>query len=94
LRARARARRHPQLFSAHQMGTARMAASAADGVVDPDGRVYGVAGLLVADASVFPNASGVNPMLTIMALAHRTVSVLIGRSSAPSSSASPLQSPT
>ncbi|MBV8579877.1 MAG: GMC family oxidoreductase, partial [Candidatus Eremiobacteraeota bacterium] len=67
LRTRARARHHPQLFSAHQMGTARMAASAADGVVDPDGRVYGVVGLLVADASVFPNASGVNPMLTIMA---------------------------
>jgi choline dehydrogenase-like flavoprotein len=27
--------------------------------------------LLVADASVFPQSSGVNPMLTIMAMARR-----------------------
>ncbi|MDB5072090.1 MAG: hypothetical protein JWM87_3201 [Candidatus Eremiobacteraeota bacterium] len=77
------------LFSAHQMGTARMGASASEGVVDPEGRVYGVEGLVVADASVFPAASGVNPMLTIMALAHRAVSALIARSAASSSSGSP-----
>jgi choline dehydrogenase-like flavoprotein len=41
------------------------------GVVDARGRVHGVEGLVVADASVFPLSSGVNPMLTIMALAHR-----------------------
>jgi choline dehydrogenase-like flavoprotein len=40
--------------------------------VDGDGAVHGVRGLFVADASAFPLASGVNPMLTIMALAHRT----------------------
>ncbi len=34
------------LFSAHQMGTARMAADAANGVIDGDGRVFGVDGLL------------------------------------------------
>ena len=62
------------LFSAHQMGTARMAAAADDGVIDADGRVFGVEGMIVADASAFPSASGVNPMLTIMALAHRAVS--------------------
>jgi choline dehydrogenase-like flavoprotein len=62
------------LFSAHQMGTARMAAGVGSGVIDGDGRVFGVDGLLVADASAFPSASGVNPMLTIMALAHRAVS--------------------
>jgi choline dehydrogenase-like flavoprotein len=55
--------------SAHQMGTCRMAAKAKDGVVDGSGRVHGVEGLYVADASVFPSASGVNPMVSVMALA-------------------------
>jgi choline dehydrogenase-like flavoprotein len=58
------------MFSAHQMGTAGMG-SAPDSVSDPDGVVRGVRGLHVADASAFPNASGVNPMLTVMALARR-----------------------
>ena len=59
------------LFSAHQMGTAAMGANRATSVVDPDGRVWGYENLLVADASVFPQSSGVNPMLTIMAMAAR-----------------------
>ena len=58
------------MFSAHQMGTAGMGASR-ESVSDPDGAVRGVRGLHVADASAFPNASGVNPMLTVMALARR-----------------------
>jgi choline dehydrogenase-like flavoprotein len=62
------------VFSAHQMGTCRMHRYPALGVVDENGSLHGVRGLIVADASVFPLASGVNPMLTIMALAHRTAS--------------------
>ena len=58
-------------FSAHQMGTAAMGADADRSVVDPSGRVWGYENLLVADASVFPQSSGVNPMLTIMAMASR-----------------------
>ncbi len=58
-------------FSAHQMGTAAMGADPATSVVDPAGRVWGYDNLLVADASLFPQASGVNPMLTIMAMARR-----------------------
>lgn len=54
--------------TAHQMGTCRMAAREKDGVVDARGRVFGVEGLYVADASVFPSASGVNPMVTTMAI--------------------------
>jgi choline dehydrogenase-like flavoprotein len=61
------------MFSAHQMSTARMGANARSSVADPDGMVRGVRGLVVADASAFPNASGVNPMLTVMALARRNV---------------------
>jgi choline dehydrogenase-like flavoprotein len=58
------------LFSAHQMGTCRMGSDPRSAVVNADGEVYGVRGLFVADGSAFPAAAGVNPMLTIMALAH------------------------
>jgi choline dehydrogenase-like flavoprotein len=59
------------LFTAHQMGTCRLGASVRTSVADPYGQVYGVPGLYVADASGFPTASGVNPMLSVMALAYR-----------------------
>jgi choline dehydrogenase-like flavoprotein len=60
------------LFSAHQMGTCGIGTSQHSSVADPDGKVWGVRGLYVTDASAFPTASGVNPMLTTMALAMRT----------------------
>lgn len=55
--------------SAHQMGTCRMSSSPSMGVVDPEGKVWDTENLYVADASVFPSASGVNPMSTNMAIA-------------------------
>ena len=39
------------------------------GVCDQRGAVFGLPGAYVADASLFPASSGVNPMITIMALA-------------------------
>ncbi len=67
------------LFSAHQMGTCRTGTSRRDAVCDADGEVFGVRGLFVADASAFPASSGVNPMLTIMALAHHTAGRIAAR---------------
>jgi choline dehydrogenase-like flavoprotein len=71
------------LFSAHQMGSARAGADPARAPVDPDGRVrldrHGglLRGAYVADASLFPTPSGVNPMLTIMVLAERVARTVI-----------------
>jgi choline dehydrogenase-like flavoprotein len=56
--------------TAHQMGTCRLGASPATSVADPTGEVHGVRGLYIADASGFPTASGVNPMLSTMALSR------------------------
>jgi len=60
-----------RLEAFHPMGTARIAADPAEGVCAPDGSVNGVADLYVADASLFPTAVWVNPMMTIIALAKR-----------------------
>ncbi|HXN76758.1 MAG TPA: GMC family oxidoreductase [Gemmatimonadaceae bacterium] len=58
------------LFSAHQMGTCRLGTDRASAVCDGHGAVFGLSGAYVADASLFPASSGVNPMVTIMALAR------------------------
>jgi choline dehydrogenase-like flavoprotein len=59
------------VFSAHQMGTCRMGTSPKRAVVNENQEVFGIQGLFVCDGSVFPAASGVNPMLSIMGLAYR-----------------------
>lgn len=58
-----------RLEAFHPMGTARMAA--AGSVVAADGQVRDLPGLFVADASLLPTALGVNPMITIIAVARR-----------------------
>ncbi|KNE71418.1 hypothetical protein AMAG_20355, partial [Allomyces macrogynus ATCC 38327] len=58
------------MFSAHQMGTARMSTAPNRGVTNARGKVWGVDGLYVADGSLFPSPSGVNPMVTIYAVAY------------------------
>ena len=58
-----------EYFTAHIMGTCRMSNHPSEGVVGPDGQAWDVPGLFIADASVLPGTIGVNPQVTIMALA-------------------------
>lgn len=58
-------------FTFHQMGSARMGSDPAESVVDANNQVHDVSGLYVMDGSCFPTSSGVNPMLSIAAIAHR-----------------------
>jgi choline dehydrogenase-like flavoprotein len=74
---RARAR-DLKLMAFHPLGTARAHARAEEGVTDGNLAVHGTRGLYVADGSVVPSALGVNPQLTIMALATRLASHLLG----------------
>jgi choline dehydrogenase-like flavoprotein len=65
------------LFSAHQMGTARIGSDPTTSVADADGQLHDTAGVWIGDTSAFPTAVGSNPMLTCMALAHRTAARIL-----------------
>jgi len=56
----------------HLAGTARMGFSADTSVVDADCRSWDVPNLWICDGSIFPTTGGVNPSLTITAIALRT----------------------
>ncbi len=77
LLARPVPKRAIQLYSIHLMGTARMSADPRRGVVGGFGEFHGVPGLFVADASLFPGPTGINPMETVIALAMRNARHLI-----------------
>jgi cholesterol oxidase len=62
--------------TAHILGGAVIGASAEEGVVDAHNRVFGYENLLVTDGSAVPANPGVNPSLTITALAERAMSVV------------------
>jgi choline dehydrogenase-like flavoprotein len=64
-------------FALHQMGSCRMGNDPATSVADPWGQLHDVKGVWIGDASAFPTASGTNPMLTTMALAHRTAEAIV-----------------
>jgi choline dehydrogenase-like flavoprotein len=68
-----------QIVSFHIMGSARMGGSPTDSVCDPTGQVWDTPGLYVFDGSAFPTASGVNPMVTIEALAHMNAGALAAK---------------
>ncbi|KAI8883540.1 long-chain fatty alcohol dehydrogenase [Backusella circina FSU 941] len=56
------------VFCAHQMGTCRMGISPKVSVAKPTGETWEVKNLYVADASLLPTATGVNPMVTTEAV--------------------------
>ena len=67
-----------KLFSAHQMGTCRMGTDPQTSVANPWGELHEVKGVWIGDGSAFPTSTGTNPMISIMALAHRTAEAIVG----------------
>jgi len=60
------------LFSAHPMGSARAGTNPKTSAAKPTGESHDVRNLWIGDGSFLPTAPGVNPMISIMALAART----------------------
>lgn len=67
------------LSAYHPLGTARMGRDPRRSVVDSDHQVHGVPGLFVVDGSVLPSSLGVNPQVTIMAIATRAAERIAAR---------------
>ncbi len=59
--------------TAHILGGAVIAGDPSQGVVDARGQVFGYENLLITDGSALPANPGVNPSLTITALAEHTI---------------------
>ncbi len=59
-----------KIIAVHPIGGCVMAESPQQGVVNPEGEVFGYPGLYVVDASIIPTSLGPNPSLTIAALAE------------------------
>jgi len=66
---------------AHQTGTCRFGADAADSVLDTDCKAHELDNLYVVDTSFFPSIGAVNPALTAMANAIRVGEHLLSRMS-------------
>jgi cholesterol oxidase len=63
-------------FTAHILGGCHMGASRETGVIDTSHQVFGYPGLYVVDSSAVSTNVGVNPSLTIAALAERCMSLI------------------
>lgn len=64
----------------HLMGGCGIGIDPARSVVDPRFRLHGHSNIFIADSSIFPNAPGINPSLTIMALAKIAAASILERS--------------
>ena len=61
----------------HLMGGCVMGTDPERSVVGPDFRLHGHTNIYCADSSIFPNAPGINPSLTIMALSKKAAAQMI-----------------
>jgi choline dehydrogenase-like flavoprotein len=68
----------PPYPSTHNLGTCRMSAKAAEGVVNRWGRAHEVRNLFISDGSQFTTSAAENPTLTIVALAIRQADHIAG----------------
>jgi cholesterol oxidase len=62
--------------TAHVLGGCPMGKGPDEGVIDPYGRVFNYDGLFVVDGSMIPANPGINPSLTIAALAEHAMSAI------------------
>jgi choline dehydrogenase-like flavoprotein len=67
------------VFSAHQMCSAKLGSDPRTSVAKPNGELHDTTGVWIADASGMPCCSGVNPMVSVMALARRTAMNMLNR---------------
>lgn len=67
-----------RMITVHPLGGCPMACTADGGVVDSHGGVFNYPNLFVMDGSVMPGPVGVNPSLTIAAVAERSADVIVG----------------
>jgi choline dehydrogenase-like flavoprotein len=65
------------IFTAHQLCSCRMGSDPSSSVADGRGQLHDTKGVWIGDASAFPTAPGVNPMISIMSLAHRTAGQIL-----------------
>lgn len=61
----------------HLMGCCPMGTDPKNSVVDPEFKLHGFKNIFCADSSIFPNAPGINPSLTIMALSKKAASSIL-----------------
>lgn len=65
------------LYSAHQLGSCRLSATRERGPLRETGEAWDCDGLFVADASVLPTSLGINPMITVEAVAYMVADQVI-----------------
>lgn len=77
-------RRDGTVNSSHPLGGCRMAEDPTEGIVDPTGESFSNPNLFVLDGAIIPSALGVNPSMTIAALAENAVGRLVRGEGTPS----------
>jgi choline dehydrogenase-like flavoprotein len=81
---------HQRPVTVHCLGGCAMADAAANGVTDPNGKVWGTRGLYVLDGAAIPSSLGLNPSTTIAAIAERNVRKALADPNSPVSIPTPL----